>query len=275
MSWRVIAKKEVRDASRSRRLFALIVAFVLFFAGVSFVVIKISNFFQGNDSVQIPVIVSLTTPLGIFLPAVGIFSGYRSIVGERESGSLKLLLSLPHTRTDVVLGKFIGRAAIVSLATVIGFLVGGAIIVALGATLAVTDYLVLVLLSLVLGATFVSVSVGVSAGLRSENLIVLIGFGLVVLFTLLWGVLTAVLGLILRRYGIGSAAFQTDLLSFIRVVNPQTAFKHAFSAVSAANTAPAADAIWQQGWFGFVVLALWIVLPLAFGRWRFARAELT
>ncbi|KZN24834.1 hypothetical protein A4G99_10960 [Haladaptatus sp. R4] len=41
MSWRVIAKKEFRDASRSRRLFALILVFVLFFAGTSFVIIKI------------------------------------------------------------------------------------------------------------------------------------------------------------------------------------------------------------------------------------------
>ncbi|KZN24833.1 hypothetical protein A4G99_10955 [Haladaptatus sp. R4] len=215
------------------------------------------------------------TPIGIFLPAVGIFAGYRSIVSERESGSLKLLLSLPHTRTDVVIGKFIGRTTIVAIATVIGFVVGGGIILALGATFPVGSYLSLLVLSLVLGAAFVSISIGVSAALKSEDLIVLIGFGLVILFTLLWGILTGIFGLVLDRYGIGSSAFQQDLLSFIQILNPKTAFNYAFSTVSAVNKIPEGHLFWQHGWIGFVVLGLWIVLPLAFGRWRFAHAELT
>ena len=275
MSWNIIAKKELQDASRSRRLFALIVMFILFFAGAAFVVVKVTNALTNTGAANVPAILSLTLPLGVFLPAVGIFSGYRSIVGERESGSLKLLLSLPHSRTDVVLGKFIGRTALVSTATVIGFLIGGIVTLVLGAPLPVGDYLLLIVLSVVLGAAFVSISVGISAGLRSENLIVFIGFGLVILFTMLWGILTALFGLLLRRYNIGSEASQADIVSFIQALNPQTGFNYAYSAVSAVNKTPAADVFWQQGWFGFVVLAVWIVVPLAFGCWRFNRAELT
>lgn len=275
MSWRIIAKKELRDASRSRRLFALIVAFVLFFAGAAFVVIKITNVLGGAGSSDTPVILSLTAPLGIFLPAVGIFAGYRSIVGERESGSLKLLLSLPHSRTDVVLGKFLGRTALVSTATIVGFLVGGLVTLLLGASLPVADYLVLVVLSVVLGAAFVSISVGISAGIRSENLIVFIGFGLVILFTMLWGILTMLFGLLLRQYSLGSEAVQTDIVSFLQALNPQNGFSYAYAAVSTVNRAPSADVFWQQNLFGFVVLAFWILVPLAFGRWRFNRAELT
>ncbi|RRJ29408.1 ABC transporter permease subunit [Halocatena pleomorpha] len=274
MSWSVIAKKELRDASRSRRLFALIVTFVLFFAGAAFVIIKVMNTFGGNVSPETPAILSLTIPLGIFLPAVGIFSGYRSIVGERESGSLKLLLSLPHSRTDVVLGKFLGRTALVGSATLIGFLVGGIVTVALGAELPIVDYLSLIVLSVVLGAAFVSISVGFSASIRSEDLIVFIGFGLVLLFTMLWGVLTSLIGMLLRRYDLGSQTFQADIVSFIRALNPQRGFNSAYSSLSMLNNT-SGDVFWQEGWFGFIVLAFWIVVPLAFGMWRFNRTELT
>lgn len=80
---------------------------------------------------------------------------------------------------------------------------------------------------------------------------------------------------LLDRYGIGSSAFQQGLLSFIQILNPKTAFNYAFSTVSAVNKIPEGHLFWQHGWIGFVVLGLWIVLPLAFGRWRFAHAELT
>jgi ABC-2 type transport system permease protein len=274
MSWTTVAKKDFQDAARSRRLLALVAVFVLFVAGASYFFIKLTSAIDEQGAEQLGVLLALSTPVGTFFPLIGILTGYRSVIGERESGSLKLLLSLPHTRTDVVVGKFAGRTAVVSLAAIVGFLVGGGVILALGAPLPAVDYFAFVALALVLGAAFVSVGVGLSAGFSSENVVVIGGFGLVILFTMLWNVLTFTLALALQSFGIGSESFRDGMVSFISALNPQQAFNLAFSTVASVDPNRAVDGFWQQGWFGFLVLGLWVVLPLAFGRWRFSRAQL-
>ena len=275
MSWMAVAKKDVRDAIRSRRLLSLIAIFVLFFAGASYFFVKVTSAYEVEDANELAIILSLTTPTAIFLPTVGILSGYRSVVGERDSGSLKLLLSLPHTRTDVLCGKFIGRTTIVSVATLVGLVVSGGVIAALGAPLPIVDFLLFALLALLLGAVFVSISVGLSAGLASENAVVAIGFGLVVLFTMVWDVLNIVLALLLSYFNIGSEALQSDIITFVNAMNPRQAFYSAYTVVNSASQTDTVDTFWQQGWFGFVVLVLWLTLPLVFGYWRFAHAELS
>jgi len=47
--------------------------------------------------------------------------GYDAIVGEKELGSLELLLSMPITRFEILLGKYFGLSAALASATVIGF----------------------------------------------------------------------------------------------------------------------------------------------------------
>ena len=274
MSWATVAKKDFQDAARSRRLLALVAVFVLFVAGASYFFIRTTNSIDQQGAEELGVLLALSAPVGTFFPLIGILTGYRSVVGERESGSLKLLLSLPHTRGDVVLGKFVGRTAVVSLAALVGFVVGGGVILALGAPLPAVDYLAFVMLALVLGAAFVSVGVGLSAGFKSENVVVMGGFGLVILFTLLWNVLTFALALVLQYFGVGSATFREEVVSFVSALNPQQAFNLAFTTVASVDPIGTVDGFWQQGWFGFLVLGLWVLVPLAFGHWRFNRAQL-
>jgi len=54
--------------------------------------------------------------------------GYASIVGEKERGSLALLLSHPLEREEVLIGKFIGLGSVVTLAILIGFGIASLII---------------------------------------------------------------------------------------------------------------------------------------------------
>ncbi len=280
MSTLAVARKDFRDSVRSRRLWVLIAVFVLFVAGLAYFFAEVAPASQNPDAGAIALIVSLLVPTAILLPAIGILTGYRSVIGERESGSLKLLLSLPHRRSDVVIGKFIGRSAVVALAVVAGFGIGGAVLFGLADNVPLSDYVLLVLMTILLGATFVSIGVGLSAGLRSETLVVILGFGLVVLFTLLWQVLLLALSLVLNNSGVGSQAFRGDVITFLAVLSPRQAFLVAYSALSSANqnvSAPTGanlDAFWLQDWFGFVVLAFWLVVPLGLGYLRFKNADL-
>ncbi len=55
--------------------------------------------------------------LSIFLlPLIALLLSYDAIVGERERNTLGLLLSMPVGRTEVIVGKFVGRALALCLA---------------------------------------------------------------------------------------------------------------------------------------------------------------
>src|SRR6056297_3229926 len=106
MSWKAIARKDVRDAGTSRTLWALTallpVLFVALALGISaFVDREFDTFLQTGAA-----LVSTTFAL------LGIVLGYKSVIAERNSGSIALLLSMPHSRRDVVIGKFVGRAVV-------------------------------------------------------------------------------------------------------------------------------------------------------------------
>lgn len=63
---------------------------------------------------------SLVTLASLFVPLVALALGYDAIVGERERNTLGLLLSLPVSRGEVVLAKFVGRGIALTIAVLLG-----------------------------------------------------------------------------------------------------------------------------------------------------------
>src|SRR5690606_28297004 len=88
--------------------------------------------------------------------------GFDAIVGERERGSLDLLLSMPLTRLELLLGKFLGLSAALACSTVIGFGFAGALLAVSQPSAALYHYTGFVLSSVLLGMTFLSLAVTVS-----------------------------------------------------------------------------------------------------------------
>ena len=66
-------------------------------------------------------IASLVSLVIYLIPLIALLLGFDAIVGERERGSLDLLLSLPITRIELLLGKYLGLAAALALSTLAGF----------------------------------------------------------------------------------------------------------------------------------------------------------
>jgi len=71
--------------------------------------------------------------LSLYLvPAFAVALGYSAVAGERERGSLEVLLAQPVTRADVLVGKYVGLSAVLATATLAGFglpgLLAGAIV---------------------------------------------------------------------------------------------------------------------------------------------------
>src|SRR5690606_37399169 len=71
---------------------------------------------------------SLVTLSSLFVPLVALALGYDAIVGKRERNTLGLLLSLPVSRIEVVIAKFVGRGLALTVAVAVG--IGAAMLAA-------------------------------------------------------------------------------------------------------------------------------------------------
>jgi len=104
-SWRriqIIAQKEFSEFIKSKRLWIIIGALIIIY-------ILQATFLRlypsGVPLTITQVFSSTTASIGLIAPFLGIALGYDAISRERESGTLRVLLSKPVYREDVVNGK--------------------------------------------------------------------------------------------------------------------------------------------------------------------------
>jgi ABC-2 type transport system permease protein len=312
-SIRVVAEKDFRDAIKSRALLILGAVFVVFFASAAFffadqvsqALQNAANASNGTNATQAQQVReslnsdaflgTLTQITRLLIPLTGIVVSYAALVGERESGTMKLLLSLPHSRLSVVLGKLIGRSGVVAVPVLLGFLVAAPMFPILGVTFEPVGFVAFALATALVGIVFVAISLGASAAASTARRAVVGVVGLYVLFTLLWGqVSNAVFEEIAENTDLGNEALiQTFLV--IRHLNPVRAYESLVASVGPQSPLEARTSVFsgfqgqiyaqalQQG-DGLpvyltdpalvVYLLLWIAVPVALGYWAFERADL-
>ena len=114
-----IASKEFWDRIRNRWVLAVALVFTAF----ALVIAYFGAAQQGSvgfRSIDIT-IASLVSLVIYLIPLIALVLGFDAIVGERERGSLDLLLSMPITRLELLLGKYVGLAAALTFSTIAGF----------------------------------------------------------------------------------------------------------------------------------------------------------
>ena len=265
-SWQTVSKKEFRDAVRSRRLVALVVVFVLFTVGGEYLVAELST--PSDRAATTDTLVSGLFVTNILLvPLVGLVSGYKTIAGERETGSYKLLLAQPHSRTDVVLGKLLGRGAVVCTGVLAGAFVGlgGAFLLVGGVD--VVAYLTFYGLTLLYALAFLGLGVGISAATGSTSVAVGASLGSFVFFQFLWDFLLSLADQFLF------ASTHPSVLSALTRVSPLIAYSSAARDLVVGG-AEADAAFYLRGEFAVLVLVLWAVVPLALGSLRFRSVDI-
>lgn len=276
MSWTAVAKKDFSDAVRSRSLWALSVLFVLLVAGLAYAFATLLSGSGADEEIStLGFVVLLQSPAGLFISIAGLLVGYKAIAGERESGSIKLLLGLPNTRRDVVLGKAVGRSLTVILPLLVGFAVAGLINFAMYDEVLFGDFLLFTVLTVLFAFSFTIVAVGISSACAttSRAAAAAIGFWLL---NQMWGALAIGLDFLISD-GPGPGGEPTpDWISVFQGLSPGAAYGNA-----AAYFLP--DDIRQQlatdfgslpEWYGVVVLLGWAAVGLAFGYARFQQADL-
>ena len=220
--------------------------------------------FHGID-VTVASLVSLVTYL---VPLIALILGYDSIVGEKERGSLQLLLSMPITRFEILLGKYLGLSAALASSTAIGF---GAGLLPLAAELTNRDvyhYAGFVLSAILMGLSFLSISMLVSVvaqdRVRASGVAIALWFFFVLIFDLL------LMGTLVVSHGnLGSAVFAAVLM-----LNPADVFRlmNIFSSQQVQNMYGLATVMPSSLTNPTVLTAIllgWIVVPFFFANWRF------
>ncbi|MFP9190233.1 ABC transporter permease [Natronosalvus vescus] len=250
----VLAESEYRLAVRSRWAVALTGIFAAFALGLTtFSGASVSP--EGFDRT----VASLAVLAVYLVPLVALAFSYDAIVGREESGWLQTLFSLPVSRAWIVLGTGLGRGAILTSATIIGFGVAGGFLLLEFGLAGFDTYVAFLLATVALGLAFLALGVLLSTLAREKTHA--LGFAL-----LAWAWFVLVHDLL--ALGVLSAFDLPDAaLSVLLLANPTSVFRAlVLGSLGAAGDAGFASVLAEAGLSTGVLLGAllaWIVVPIA------------
>jgi Cu-processing system permease protein len=207
----------------------------------------------------------------LVVPLMALTAGAGTIAGERERGTLLYLLAQPVSRTQIVIGKYIGLAGTLACSLCIGFGVSAGVLAWRTGGVGVGSYAMLVAFTVLLALAMLSVGVLISVVSRRPS--VATGLGLFVWLTL---VFVSDLGLMA-----GSLLFKLRVQEIfgLAVANPLQGFKMAVIV----NMNASLDVLGPVGsyashtfgdvlpWILAATLLLWVLVPLGLAILLFAR----
>ncbi|MCA0974369.1 ABC transporter permease [Halomonas denitrificans] len=268
----IIACKEFRDGLRHRWVLGIAVLLGVLAMGIAAFGAAASG---GRGFTELPTtLISLSTLAMLLIPLIALLLAYDAIVGEDEGGTLLLLATYPISRHTWLLGKYLGHAWVLGLATTIGFAVAG-IVIAIGTPqAALMDTLLglatLIASSLLMGWSFLAMAYWISAGASSKQAAaaqVLVAW---FLFVLVLDLALLALLVMVRQGG--------SWLPWLMLANPAECFRllvlatldatHAADLPALAGVATRSPAVLVS------VLIAWIVVPLSLAARRFAKRSL-
>lgn len=271
MSWRAVARKDFLDAVRSKTLWGLLVLFVGYLAVITYVS-------HGNETELLQFIEFTASGFVLFVPLVSIILGYKSIVDERESGTIALLLSFPHTRLDMVLGKFLGRSAVLAIPVVVGLLGASGVIVVLFDSFPLVEYALFAVLSVALGLAFLAIAIGLSMSTTSSRRVTAGAFGAYIVLGVLWRQLIDAILFVLWRFDTAVLSDPPEWALFVQLASPMESFNRVLAALfdlDAAATYTTASAPWfVNAWVAVLLLVGWVAVSLGVGYVQFSRVDL-
>jgi len=284
-----VAKKDFRDAAQSRALWALVGVFVVLLLITTYGYSEFPELFGPLDEATFEGLIFFTSSItSLFIPVAAIIVCFKSLAGERELGSIKILLSLPLTRTDALGGKLLGRAGVLSAAVLVGLVIALGFGAALVGSVAVVPLLLFVALSVGFAAVYVNIMVSLSALSATTSRAITYALGFFVAFELAWDVVPLAVVYVANGFSLPEQIPEWTFL--VSQFSPSTAYFTSVIAllpdaatdvgVTVGGGGPgevdptAADPFYVTPEAGFVFLAFWLVVPVVLGYRRFVSVDL-
>ncbi|CAO3382665.1 ABC transporter permease [Azospirillum argentinense] len=274
-----IAAKEVRDGLRNR----WVVATTLLMAALALTLSFLGAAPTGTVGVgRVEVtIVSLSSLTIFLLPLIALLLSFDAVVGEIDRGTMTLLLSYPVARWQVLIGKFLGHAAIIAFATVLGYGAAGVALAMSGpengsgiGPESWRAFAAMIGSSVLLGAAFTAMGYLASTLVRDRGTAAGIAVAIWLVLVLLYDM--ALLGLLVAD---GGKTVNAGLLNGLLLANPADAFRlfnlTGFKSVSQfAGTAGLAAQVQVSASVLLAVLAGWVAAPLALAAVLFSKRQI-
>lgn len=275
MSIASVVQKDILDVRRAK---------IVWFVGVLYSLLIALFFYQTatvqDDPSTTDGLFQLIFVGGIFIPAISLVVAYLAIAGERESGSIKFLLSTPISRRDLVLGKFVSRASIVAGSVLLAFVVAAVLSTVLFGELDADSIAIIGVLTTLYALAYMSVALSISAvtASRSRAMGGVLAFFFVTTIGILMGNLSiqgAIDYVLNDLLGAGLGDDPVSLLTML--VSPTYAYLVSTElGLPASEQSVGGDAAWYAGpEVALVVLLAWIAVPVVLAIRRFESADLS
>lgn len=295
-----VAKKDFQDAVRSWLFWGLSVFFFTLLVATTGAVAYFGEDLAAQGATTDVLVGFVSEITRLIIPLIALVLGWKAIAGERESGSIKILLSLPHSRKDVLLGKLIGRSAVLSLSLTLGFALAAVVVAVLMGGFDVVDYVGLLGVSIVYGIAYTSIAVALSSLTRSTTIAGAAMFGVFVLFYVVWNSLSTAFRLLADREVLffDTVSYTTEFQGqevtverlpewayFVINLDPGEAYGRVLTLVTDVDTIQLQSELdaqmfggelpfFLQDWFALLILVFWTVVPVVVALYRFDRVDL-
>lgn len=285
MSWQTVARKEYAEHVRNAWIVTVAAVFLVLTVGMS-AFASLGEVFGGGDvrlAGVLPTIIAMEATTGFLLPIIAIMLAFGALAGERESGSLGLLVAQPLTRGEILAGKAVGLWGVLATAVVLGVGIGGGIVLAASgfSALALGQLATFLVDTLLWGAAWIAITLLVSAFFDRRGTAIGGAIGTWFLFAVVWDVLVIVLVLAVVGPQIMGGAGAIDVPEWIlatQVLNPNSAYEWLlFTTIDGYSTltTQVGGEFLPAGvnWVAFAAAMLaWIALP-AWGAYALFRAK--
>jgi Cu-processing system permease protein len=265
-----ITQKEMRDSRRNRWY----ILYVLIFSALSLALAWLGMTGLGDFGLAGfgRTAASIINIILLVVPLMGLTLGAMSLAGERERNTLTYLLAQPVDQLEVLLGKYLGLAAALFSALVIGFGISGIFIAVNGGTANIRVYLLMVMLAFLLALVSLSLGFFISSTVRKGSTAISIAL-FVWLLLLVFGDLGLMGTSMILKLSVGQ-------LFTLTMLNPMQIFKIAAILNIRDNLEVLGPAgVYALRTFGaqllpalIVIMISWALVPLVFAYYAFRRS---
>jgi Cu-processing system permease protein len=268
----ILADKEFRDGLRNK----WVLGATLILAGLTFALTLLGSTPTGALGVKplAAIVVSLSSLTIFLIPLIALLLGYDAIVGEAERGCLLLMFTYPVSRLEIILGKFLGHAAILAFATIIGYGAAGAAMAWMhgGDAESWRAFAWLLVSTIMLGLAFLALAYLISVQVKEHSTAAGIAIGVWLFFVIVFDL--ALMGTLVASQG----RLGTSIFSGLVLLNPADIYRlfnlTAFENIRAlSGMAGLSAAVRFSPAVLLVALAAWCVVPLAIAIGVFQRRE--
>ncbi|MFC6723260.1 ABC transporter permease [Halobium palmae] len=269
-----VARQDLLDAYRSYLVWGVTGTYVVLAAIITYVT---GGTAEPTTELALQGISLLTI---LLVPLVALVAGYLAIAGERESGTIRLLLGYPNSRAEVFFGKLISRLSIVGGAIVAALLAGAVVAFVRYPSVDVRMIVGYSAVTVLFTSAYVAVAVGVSAMVKSRSRAMASAVGFYFLFNVMWSVISPVTvpQIVVSTFGRFGVRVSAEIYQFLLALSPPVAYTNALELVSPTLTVTPAsnmDVAYLEPEVMVLVLVGWIVAPLTLGYLRFRSAQLS